>query len=212
MGYDPALVTADASANVAPIFERIESLAAKGRFIVGYAGTIGLANDLERILKIAQIGSVPNLEVFMIGEGPLKDRYVTQFGHLPNVHFFDFVAKDDVPHILARFHLLLGMCHNASIYRFGVSPNKWIDYGLSGRPFITNLELPLRVISDGGNAFVARDSSDAAFEEEIQRIATLLPEELDLMGAKGRSFVLQYRSYRQLADVFSGMLRSQLLK
>jgi glycosyltransferase involved in cell wall biosynthesis len=210
MGYDPALVTGDASTNAVPIFERIESLAAKGRFIVGYAGTIGLANDLERILKIAQDGSIPNLEVFMIGEGPLKNRYVAEFGHLTNVHFCDFVPKDDVPHILARFHLLLGTCHNASIYRFGVSPNKWIDYALSGRPFVTNLELPLQVISDGGNAFVARDSSDAAFQEEIRRIATLPPEELDWMGEKGRSFVLQHRSYRHLAEVFSGRLRTLL--
>lgn len=212
MGYDPALVTADASSSAAHIFERIDSLAAKGQFIVGYAGTIGLANDLERILKIAQNGTIPNLEIFMIGEGPLKKRYVEQYGHLRNVHFFDFVPKDDVPHILARFHLLLGMCHNASIYRFGVSPNKWIDYALSGRPFVTNLALPLQVISEGGNAFVARDSSDMAFEEEMQRIATLPPEELDRMGEKGRSFVLEHRSYRQLAEVFSGQLRALLSK
>lgn len=199
MGFSDIYQSGQSSANAAVIIEKIKILKSSGKFVVCYAGTIGFANDLERVFQIANSDFPDNIHFVFIGDGPLKQSFEAKFGNLPSISFFAPIPKAEVPGVLSHCDLLLNTWKDIDLYRFGVSPNKWIDYALSKRPFLTTLQADLKVKTIAGNAFITPDGSDVALKSELIRISELPPEQLTEMGLKGYKYVIQNLSYDKLA-------------
>jgi glycosyltransferase involved in cell wall biosynthesis len=199
MGYSGFFLDPGISDYSTSILSEIRAMKKDGHLVYAYAGALGRANDLERIFKIVQSLKEHPISFVFIGDGPLKKQFVSKFGGLSNVRFFNQVAKSDVCKILSECDLLLHPVQDIPLYRFGVSPNKWIDYALSKRPFLTTLQADLNVKTIAGNAFVTPDGSDSALRSELIRISQLPPEQLTEMGQKGYDYVIQNLSYDKLA-------------
>jgi glycosyltransferase involved in cell wall biosynthesis len=199
MGYSGFFLYPSISDYSASILSEIRAMKKDGRLVYAYAGALGRANDLERIFKIVQSLKEHPISFVFIGDGPLKKQFVSKFGELSNVRFYNQVPKSDVCKILSECDLLLHPVQEIPLYRYGVSPNKWIDYALSKRPFLTTLQADLKVKTIAGNAFVTPDGSDSALRSELIRISHLPPELLTEMGQKGYDYVIQNLSYDKLA-------------
>lgn len=199
MGYSDIYKIDLLSERAGSVVEQINELKSSGKFIVCYAGTHGVANDLERVFHIASSGLPENIHFVFIGDGPLKQGFEISYRNLPNISFISPIPKSDVPGVLSHCDLLLNTWKDIGLYRFGVSPNKWIDYALSKRPFLTTLQADLKVKTIAGNAFVTADGSDAALRSELIRISQLPAEQLTEMGLKGYEYVIQNLSYDKLA-------------
>lgn len=199
MGYSDIYKSDLLGEKAGAVVEQINELKSLGKFVVCYAGTIGDANDLERVFHIAGSGLPENMHFVFIGDGPLKKGFEAGYGNLPNISFFASIPKTDVPGVLSHCDLLLNTWKDIDLYRFGVSPNKWIDYALSKRPFLTTLQADLKVKTIAGNAFITPDGSDAALKSELIRISKLPAEQLTEMGLKGYEYVIRNLSYDKLA-------------
>ena len=99
----------------------------KDYFIVGYAGTLGQANNVELILKTAKLLLEETKLVFRIlGDGVLRKDLIEKYGSLPNVEFIPKVKKENVAAFLSSCDVLVNPWEDYKIYNFGVSPNKCI--------------------------------------------------------------------------------------
>lgn len=184
-----------------------------GVFKIGYAGTIGLANALEVLFETAIDfeDKYPDIKFILTGDGPLKTEYVQKYGHLKNIEFRDPVTKKGLQPLLTQMNLLIHTYLNQPIYKFGVSPNKWIDYMLSARPILIALAGQTCIVGDAGCGIFVQPENKEALKEGILEFYKKSNEELYEMGKKGREYLFNNLTYPSLATVLSQQLE-QVIK
>lgn len=202
MGYAERLVDADADPSRPPGFT-----APPGDLVVGYAGTVGITNALEVLLDAARhLADESGIRFRVVGDGPLLARFREECADLGNVEFVGRVAKDEVHGELEQCDLLYLSTYPSRVWEFGQSLNKLIDYMLSARPVLASMTgLPSMIDEAGSGSFVPAGDV-AAVADEIRRYAAMPAHERDRMGRAGRAWVLEHRSYRQLALDYDEML------
>ncbi|HBI71378.1 MAG TPA: glycosyltransferase WbuB, partial [Massilia sp.] len=141
-GADPAEWLAD-SAALAPATDKLlATLRASNDCIVGYAGTHGIANALDTLVEAASLLRHRRVAFVLAGGGPDKQRLRLRARTLAldNMYFLDPVPKQQVPALLRRFDLAYIGWKRQPLYRFGIAPNKLIDYMMAARPVVHAVE------------------------------------------------------------------------
>lgn len=178
-----------------------------GSLVVGYAGTIGITNAVEVLLDAARLlADLAGIRFRIVGDGPVLGRLREEYADLRNVDFVGRVAKDQVQGELAQCDLLYLSTYPSRVWEFGQSLNKLIDYMLSARPVLASMTgLPSMIDEAGSGSFVPA-GDPAAVAEEIRRYAAMPAVERERMGRAGRAWVLEHRSFRQLALDYADLL------
>lgn len=180
---------------------------APGELVVGYAGTIGITNALEVLLDAARIlHDRPGIIFRVVGDGPLLAQFRTRYDDLDNVEFVGRVAKAEVQAELEKCHLLYLSTYPSRVWEFGQSLNKLIDYMLAARPVLASLSGRPSMIDEAGSGSFVPAGDAARVAEEILRYAAMPADEREAMGRAGREWVLERRSYRQLASDYEQLL------
>jgi len=123
--------------NIEPLAKNIENLVPKDKFIVGYTGTIGIANSLDTLCEAAKILKDNRDILFVIvGDGKEKQNLVKKYGYLDNILFIDSIPKSQVQSMLKLFNVCYIGWHKERIYEFGISANKIFDYMYSAKPIL----------------------------------------------------------------------------
>ena len=133
MGIDPEFYTLKNNVEYSSVLQR-----KSGDFIVIYAGTIGKANALDVIFKAAKElkKSHSQIKFVFIGDGPLKPFYKEEYSNLANIQFKDSISKKELPYVLKQADVLINTWLDKPIYKFGISPNKWMDYMYAAKPIL----------------------------------------------------------------------------
>ena len=89
-----------------------------------------------------------------------------------------------------------------SIYRFGISPNKLLDYMMAGKPVVHGVEAAQR--SGGGQRLrrFLRPDDPSALAGALLDLLGRSPEEREAMGRRGQQHVLEHYDYTVLARQF----------
>jgi glycosyltransferase involved in cell wall biosynthesis len=203
-GIDLEEWTGTQSALPTDLEARIRAESAKGHFLVGYAGSHGSANALDNLVEAAVLLRDAPISFILVGQGPDKSALeaAARKRGLRNVVFMPAVPKSAVPALLARMDALYIGWRRIPIYRFGISPNKLMDYMMSGRPVVHAVEAgndPVRE-SDCGMSVPPEDP--AALAAAIAGLRSLDPGARAAMGARGRRYVEAHHDYRVLARRF----------
>lgn len=170
------------------------------KFIVGYAGTVGITNALDNFFQCAQsLVNNDHILFVLIGDGDLKARYVKEFGHLPNLIFAPKVPKKMVQAVLSHCDLLYFSVYNSEVWRYGQSLNKITDYMLAGKPIIASYNGFPSMINEAGCGSYLPTNDIAALQKEILRYFSMSPNERKRIGDLGRSWILENRSYKILS-------------
>lgn len=127
-----------------------------------YTGSIGIANALDEIFKVAELLKDDKEIVFnFIGEGPLKEKYIKfcEENKLDNVKFYPVVSKENIPPLLKQADILMTFTKRSSLYKYGISPNKLFEYLASSKPIIFSGDIYNDVIkiADAGISVVPED-------------------------------------------------------
>jgi glycosyltransferase involved in cell wall biosynthesis len=110
-------------------------------FIVLYAGTVGMANELERLIDIALAVSNPKIHFLIVGDGNRK-KEVQAYAHSINVinlKFINSVKKNEIKRYFDVADVGAVIFAPFAILETN-SANKWYDYLASGLPVIINYE------------------------------------------------------------------------
>lgn len=182
----------------------LDALRADSRFVVGYAGTHGLANDLGTLLEAAQLLRDHPVAIVLVGTGPEKPALQRQAARLAldNVLFFDPVGKHQVPALLARFDLAYIGWQRQPLYRFGIAPNKLIDYMMAARPILHAVDAGNDPVADAGCGLTVAPESPQAIADGALALRALSPARRTELGHRGRAFALANHSYPVLGQRF----------
>ncbi len=201
MGYDPEFF--DVSEPNLPDTVA-EELPAKDAFVIGYAGAIGTANGMDLIIETARLLEKQEHKIWfvLIGNGPLTDHVREATDGFKRFVLLPGMDRRFVNAFLTRCDVLVNPILSKSIYRYGVSPNKWIDYMYSGRPIISPFDGYLSIINEAGCGVFIEPENPEVFAQTILDFATKPAQELNEMGARGREYLEKHLSYEILASTY----------
>lgn len=184
----------------------------KNKFVVGYAGTIGVANSLETLIGAADLlRNHDEISFVLLGHGREKASLVASATEksLSNVHFLPPVSHAQVQSVLSHFDVCCIGLRADGLFRFGVSPNKLFDYLIAGKPIIYGIDSgSYRPVEEFQAGLQVPPQDPAALADAILQLRALSPEERSEMGRNGRRAALERHEYRvltrRLEDVLLG--------
>ena len=184
----------------------LASARAQGLMVVGYAGSMGLPNALDCLLDAAALlqrqGAA--LAFVLVGSGHEQVRLVQRVAAeaLQRVHFLPPIAKAQIPGFLQGIDLAYIGWQRVPIYRFGIAPNKLMDYMMARAPVLHAVEAGNDPVAEAGAGLTVTPESPQAVAEGLLRLAALPAAERRAMGERGRAFVLAHHTYPVLAQRF----------
>jgi len=187
----------------------IQRLKREGIFLVGYAGGHGLSNSLETFVDSTACIPKNRVALVLVGDGPAKAELIRRANRLNNgrIVFLSPIPKQTIPLFLSEMDALYMGSPARSIYRFGISPNKLMDYMMAARPVIhANPTCDDWMARCEGGLTVAPDSANA-IGEAIVKLVGMTPRERAEMGRRGREYVTAHHDYRHLAERFIQAVR-----
>lgn len=116
-------------------------------FKVVYTGSIRKANGLDQLVKCAEhLRDKPNIRFLIYGAGEELEHYqsLCREQSLTNCVFKGRVPKSQVPYILSKgdINVLNYSPETKKVYQYGSSQNKLFDYLASGKPIVSNIDIP----------------------------------------------------------------------
>jgi glycosyltransferase involved in cell wall biosynthesis len=175
-----------------------------GRLVVGYAGSHGTANALDTLLDAAALLRPEPVSFVLVGDGmekPILERRVAQEG-AGNVTLLPPVPKAQIPSLLAAFDVAYLGWQRSPLYRFGIAPNKLMDYMMAARPVVHSVEAGNDPVAEAGCGISVPPADPPAVADAIRRVAGLPPDRRRAMGERGRAFVRANHAYAVLARRF----------
>ena len=187
----------------------IAAARAAGRCVVGYAGSMGLPNALDTLLDAAALLRDEPIELMLVGGGHERERLGRRIADegLARVRLFEPVPKPMVPSLLAALDVAYIGWQRVPIYRFGIGPNKLMDYMMAGCAVLHSVEAGNDPVAEAGCGLTVAPESAPAVADGLRRLAAMTPEARRAMGERGRAFVLAERTYPVLARRFLEALR-----
>jgi glycosyltransferase involved in cell wall biosynthesis len=175
-----------------------------GHTLVGYAGSMGEPNALGTLLDAAaQLREAP-IAFVLVGSGHLQAQLVEQVQAqgLRSVQFLPPIPKAQIPSFLAAIDIAYIGWQRQPLYRFGIAPNKLMDYMMAGCPVLHSVEAGNDPVQEAGCGITVPPEQPAAVAQGLLKLAALPLPDRQVMGARGKAFVQSEHSYAVLAARF----------
>ena len=176
----------------------------KGELLVGYAGAHGVANGLDTLLDAASLAREMPIRWVLVGGGAQKgwlQQRVRAEG-LERVSFLDGVPRSAIPALLEAMDVLYIGLRSESVYRYGVSPNKLMDYMMAGRPIVCAIEAGNDPVGEVGCGVTIRPNDAKEIVRAVDGFASVNVSERRAIGARGRLHIESNNLYPMLARRF----------
>lgn len=187
----------------------IEKIKTKGFFVIGYAGFHGLANALEYVIEAMSMLKDKPIYLILVGDGPDKQKLkeLSNRKGVGNVAFIDPVRKKDIPSVLRSFDMLFIGWRKNALYKFGICPNKLMDYMMAGKPVLHSVEAGNDVVQESGCGISVKPEDPGMIAHAIVKMFNISPEERKLMGGRGHDYVMANNIYSILSEKFLDILK-----
>ncbi|MGH2752437.1 MAG: glycosyltransferase family 4 protein [Actinomycetota bacterium] len=179
----------------------------EGKFVVMYAGNVGLSQSLDLVLDAAAaLAHEPEMVFVINGGGAARAGLERRARGLPNVVFVDMQPAGRLPEVLAAADVHL-VPLKRGLARSSV-PSKTYSILAAGRPLVASVDSGsevARMVARAGAGIAVPPEDSEAFTKAVRSLFER-KNELDAMGAGGRAFVEQWASpaavAQQYADLF----------
>jgi len=187
-----------------PLDESIIKQIPKDKFIIGYAGTIGLANAMEYFIDAVKLlKNTTEIHFVIVGDGYLKQQFVDETKGLSNITFIDKIEKSQVQTMLSYFDVCYVGRYDLPLYNHGVSYNKYFDYMLAKKPILESskkIKDPVE-LSDCG--LIVEPKNAQAIVDGVLQLFNLSTEQLNKFGENGYCYVKKYHNFEYLSTQYS---------
>jgi len=177
---------------------------ARGHVTVGYAGSMGLPNALDTLLDAADLLRQQPITFVLVGDGHERERLMLRSAEaqLKRVHWLPPIPKNQIPSFLAAVDVAYIGWQRVPIYRFGIAPNKLMDYMMAARPVLHAVEAGNDPVMESGCGLSVAPESAADVADGLLLLAETPPDQRQRMGDKGQAFVRAHHTYPVLARRF----------
>lgn len=182
---------------------QIQSIKESSKFIVGYAGTFGIANNLDLLIDVANLlRNDSDFHFVLLGEGALekslKDK--VQQLQLTNVTFLNPVSKKEVSHCIRKFNVGYISLKKEPVFRFGVSPNKIFDYMLEKIPVLMSIDAGNDLVKEANCGISVPSCTIQDIMQGLVKLKSLSEAERMELGLNGFHFVNNHHQYQNIAQ------------
>jgi len=170
------------------------------KFVVMYAGNLGLAQGVETILQAANIlKDTKDIQFLIIGDGPEREKLhsIHKELHLTNVVFIEEQPREEIARFLSIADCGIVPLIKSNVFK-GTIPSKLFDYLACEVPVLIGVDGEARAIleeSEAGYFYEPEEHNDLT--EKIMLLKNR--EDLSQMGKIGRRFVEKYYDRKVLA-------------
>lgn len=178
------------------------------KFVIGYAGSIGLSNGLDTFINvIKRLKNNSKIYFVILGKGALLESYMNYLSDCSNVQFIAKVERHEVKNILAKCNILYFAALNSKVWKYGWSPNKLIDYMISGKPVLASYSGYQSMINEANSGLFVPAQDEEALLNGIEMMYSMSSEELEAMGRRGRDWLIQNRQWETLANNYLSIIK-----
>jgi glycosyltransferase involved in cell wall biosynthesis len=178
--------------------------------VVGYAGSMGLPNALDVLLDAAKLLRGSPIRIVMVGDGHERARLAQRVAdeNIDKVTLLPPIPKAQIPSFLAGIDIAFIGWLRSPIYRFGIAPNKLMDYMMAGCVVLHSVEAGNDAVSEAGCGRTVAPESAEAVAQGLLQLAEMPESRRRAMGRRGRDFVLAQHTYPVLAKRFLGAIEA----
>lgn len=193
------------------LMTKITEMHQAGRLVAGWVGSHVRVNGVDTLVRAAQVlrdRGVDNIELIFVGDGMEKEKSVrlTESLGIRNVLFWESLPKQCVPAVLKALDVTLFSLRDVSVFKYGLSANKFYDYLASGRPNICASAVEDTPVSVCGGGICVPPESPEDIADSLLKLASMSTAERHAMGERGRQWVYQHHGMTALAGRFLDVL------
>lgn len=183
---------------------------AAGRFVVLYAGSMGLSNRLDVLLRAIELVNDIPVQLVIIGHGPETEtliRLATSLG-LTNVSFLPPVPRGQLHELLALADIAYAGVGASPLYRYGVSLNKLYEYMMASVCvlFAGAMDAFNDLVSEAGSGLSVAHAVPEDIAGGIHRLYALTPEKRAELGRRGEDYCRRHFAYGVLGEHYETAL------
>lgn len=189
------------------------ALSAKGKFVVSFIGTIGLAHGLDTLIAAAERlqREAPDVLFLLLGEGADRERIQQQARskNLDNIRFIPQQARERIPDYICASDACLVLLRKSEVFET-VIPTKMLEFMSCARPVILGVEGQARDILEKAQAGVCCEPGN---HDALCRAILLLKQNRGMgeaLGRNGRQYILQHLSRQRTAAHYLDLLTTLL--
>ncbi len=190
-------------------FSRLHGL--DNKFVVLYAGNIGLTQNIENVLAVAKkLINLPDLCLLIVGDGTRREWLYDQLSQykMPNVKLLPYQNRSVIPDMYASSDICLIPLKGGTAHV--TFPSKIYTIMAAGRPVIasvdTNSELSWLIKESACGWTVSPDNAT----ELAESITLHYQNQSDLLrkGTLGRQYVVKYHSKQVVVEQYDSLIRN----
>ena len=178
-----------------------------GRFVVLYAGNIGMAQGIETLVETARLSGHTNKHFLIVGDGAGAEVARAAARELPNVCYLPFQPRARLPEVYASADV------GVVLLRPGMAassmPSKVYSIMAAGKPVAACIDRGSEAwrLIEGVNCGICVPAGDAgALAQSLDRLQN---EGSSVLGERGRRHVEQYQTRGAIGQAYDQLL-SQL--
>lgn len=178
------------------------------KFIITYAGAMGMANNLEVVLEAASmLNDVPEVHFLMVGDGkdrPKLEELAKQL-NVKNVTFTGSRPKSQMPNVLAESDVCLAVLRDIPMFRT-TYPNKVFDYMAAARPVVLAIDGVIRQVIEAAQGGIPVPPGNPQAMADAVRTLYSNQARSQQMGQMARDYVVKFFDRNQQAAQFGELL------
>ena len=175
----------------------------KDKFIIGYTGSMGMANALEYLIETSiKLKKNNEIHFVLVGDGYLKEDFKELTKLNNNITFINKIRKDQIQSILKLFDICYVGRYNNKLYDNGVSYNKYFDYMLASKPILESSNRINSPAELAGCAKVVLPESAKSIIDGINEFKRMSTDELESIGKKGYGYVKKNHNFEYLSNKY----------
>lgn len=183
--------------------EVIAGMMPKG-FRVMFAGNVGVAQDVDSIIKAArETQDIPEIKWVIVGDGRARvgvEEQVNQFGLKDTVFFLGRHPMKQMPTFFSYADVMIVSLKNEYIFSLTI-PAKTQSYMASGKPIVSMLNGEgNRVIKEAKCGLTAPSGDYKALAKNVKILYGINKDELAQMGRRGLDYYLNHFDKKMVID------------
>jgi len=193
--------------DIKPLPKEIEDKIPKDKFIVGYTGTVGVANALDSFCEAAKfLEDKKDIAFVIVGSGQEKESLEKKYKESGNIFFIDAIAKRQVQSMLALFDVCYIGLVKENLFKYGVSPNKLYDYMYSAKPILYAIESGENIVDIAQCGISVRAEDKVSIVDGIKKLYNTDQNERVELGNNAKKYVLENFTYDKLAKKYEKIM------
>jgi len=180
------------------------------KMIVGYVGSIGPTNNLDTFVEYIFKEESGKFHFLIVGDGSCFEDYKSKLNNLEHVTFTGRVSKLVARAYIQHCDVMYFATHESSIWKYGQSLNKLLDYMLMGKSVVAAYpEFGFKsMINEAECGYFIKANSLNDHQRIFERLSSLDKRTLKKVGEAGKDWILKNRDYNKLVDEFEQVINN----